>query len=741
MTDHSDAVAGRLENGSVLLAWGDDALYVTNKLSGSTRRFSFPAFALRIGGKDLTPEDFSLILRQEEAQGQVFVYRCDRAGISAEVRYFLEGEMPWFRKTLTLTAPQGMPTPDRVWVDVQDAPPTPRRRVGYGLRGGPEAEEQKALDTYGSGGQAGCGYPVYVGDWFCGLEHPTGFCLPGNRLQLYHHPVWDEGGVIRSFPAVFGAAFDHKSVPQAFMDYVWHIRLPRLERPFITVSAGWSTRAIGAGEYLDSFETHEAFLRGLQELGLHPDALALDAGYFERRSLYRHKGDDEQDTRFRQFSDWVREQGFSLSLWVSHNGRTGLDMDWVRQQGWLTGDGPGTYTGLDFVVMMQPEFEDAIARRFEQLVGDIGAVHLKIDWDNECATCGAFSDKYPTHDHVREASVLAFNRIDRRLRNRSPQLITRNGWWPSPWWLCWANHVWLVDSGDGEYAAWPSRTQRDRDNTHRDAMYYQITRRAETPVPLDAYDNHGFAHALDNPFSDEPHTWLDNAVLAFTRGTTYLHMPICPEGLRQWQADSLQGVLNWLCDHAHELGVKGTRMVGGHPGYGEVYGFLHPSEDSAWLMLRNPSPQPQPTTLPLGQWLDWAPGTMRQVYPFWQELSPLSRLMLLGHEVCLLRLEREPSPDPSPIAGVPFMVQAVDGQFEYLVPGTRTLAEGIGPTVHPYMQIRELSVEKTKDGPIEGGRRLQWFLGVPHRFERAEVIVTLRGAAEALDGITLQAGC
>ena len=83
MTDHSDAVAGRLENGSVLLAWGDDALYVTNKLSGSTRRFSFPAFALRIGGKDLTPEDFSLILRQEEAQEQVFVYRCDRAGISS----------------------------------------------------------------------------------------------------------------------------------------------------------------------------------------------------------------------------------------------------------------------------------------------------------------------------------------------------------------------------------------------------------------------------------------------------------------------------------------------------------------------------------------------------------------------------------------------------------------------------------------------------------------------------------
>ncbi|MGD9495135.1 MAG: hypothetical protein AB7Y46_02375 [Armatimonadota bacterium] len=49
----------------------------------------------------------------------------------------------------------------------------------------------------------------------------------------------------------------------------------------------------------------------------------------------------------------------------------------------------------------------------------------------------------------------------------NPRLITRNGWWPSPWWLQWADHVWLTTSGDCEYAAPPSRTQRDRDNTHR----------------------------------------------------------------------------------------------------------------------------------------------------------------------------------------------------------------------------------------------------------------------------------
>jgi len=729
-----------LANDAISLEFGDTVLRAQNRLSGSVTALALPGFAVVIGGHEFAGADLAWGEPEAEASRVTLRGRCEQSGLEAEVAYTLAEDEPWFRKRVVLRAPTAMPTPDRLLVEVQETPPTPIRRVGYGLRGGPDAEEQQGLETYAP--QPGCGYPVWAGDWFIGVEHPAAFTVPGERLELYHHPVWDDEGVIESFPAVYGVAQTHGGAAEAFMDYLWRIRNPRLERPFITVTSGWSTRSIGGGEYIAGYESNLAFMEAMLELGLRPDAMAIDAGYFDRRSLFRHKGDDDEDTLFRRFAEQVHEHGLELSVWVSHNGRTGMDMEWIREQGWETGGGPGSYSQGEYVVMMQPSFEEALATRFSEIAGRVGARHLKIDWDNECATNGRFAERYPTPEHVREASIRAFNRIDTRMREANPDLITRNGWWPSPWWLQWADHVWLATSGDGEYAALPSRTQRDRDNTHRDEMYHQITVRAETPFPLDAFDNHGFAHAVSNPMSEQPHTWLDNAVLQFTRGTTYLHMPVCPESLSEEEAQVLQQVLDWMHYHADELGTRGTRMVGGSPAAGEIYGYLHPSGAGAWLVLRNPSPQPQVygEMQRLAYDLGWAPRTWRQVYPFWQDLPLLRGVTMLGHEVRLIRLEREPLEDLSPVPGAAFMARSVEDGCEYLFPGFAPLTDEIGPRVHPDMQVHEIEAELTGDEAIEGGRRRMWYCAIPHRLERAELYVMVTGAQDDLDALIVRAG-
>lgn len=729
-----------LENRYLALHFADGVLRATNRLSGTVTDFSLPGFGLVLEGTELSGADFAMSGPRLQAGGAVLSGRNEDTGIEVQVNYTLAEDEPWFRKQLLLRAPGALPTPDRLIVHAEERPPQPVRRVGYGLRGGPHAEEQQGLDTYVP--QPGCGYPVWAGEWFLGVEHPAAFTVPGARLELYHHPVWEDGA-ITSFAAVFGVARSHSQVAQAFMDYLWRVRRPRLERPFLIFSNGWSTRALGGGEYIAGFDSNLAFMRAMLDLGLRPDGMGIDAGYFDRRSIFRHKGDGEDDALFREFARQVREAGLELSVWVSHNGATGFDMDWIRAQGWETGEGPeATYAHGEFVVMMQPSFEEALAQRFCQIVGEIGARHLKIDWDNECARNGHFTERYPTAHHVREASLRAFNRIDRRMRAVNPRLITRNGWWPSPWWLQWADHVWLATSGDCEYAAWPARTFRDRENTHRDAVYYQITRVSETPIPLDAIDNHGFAHSVDNPAAELPHTWLDNAVLQFTRGTTYLHMPICPESLDEWEARTLQQVMDWMHYHAHELGTKGARMVGGRPHAGEIYGYLHPYAEGAWLVLRNPDPRPQVYGggLSLARELGWAPRTWRQVYPYWLDLPLLAGITMLGHEVRLIQLLREPQPELSPVPGAPFMVRQTADGWEYVFPGFAPLAEGIGPTVHPDMQIPDISAEQTADCALVGGWRRQWYCGLPHRLEQAELYVTIRGAQEDLDGLTVRCG-
>jgi hypothetical protein len=655
------------------------------------------------------------------------------------VRYWLAEGEPWFRKQITLTAPAGTPTPERLWVDVQDAP-QPCRRVGYGVRG--LDGEVEGLDTYAS--QYGCGYPVYAADWFVGLENPCGFAVPvAEKLELYQHPTWDDAGSLTSFPAVFGVAVNHEAAPEAFMDYLWRIRRPRLDKPLTHITVGWSSKYIGDHEYIDTFEGRDAFVQALLDLGLHPKAVGIDAGWFKRASMYHGKDDDEHDSRLLAFRDLLARNDLDLAIWVSHNGPVGFDLDWIQQQGWEIGEGASsTYCWGDYVVMMQPSFEEALTKRWERLVGEVGSIHLKMDWDNECASNEKFAERYPTIDHVREESTNVFFRIGARLHAANPDLKLRHGWWPSPWWLTYSDHVWLVDSGDCEYEAWPSRTARDRDATHRDMMYSILQRTSETPVPLDAYDNHGFAQALCNCFTTEPHTWLSTCVLSALRGTTYIHYPFTPESLRDWQVDMFQGVLDWWDFHADELGQKGTRIVLGRPWVGEIYGYWHPRVAGGWLMLRNPSVEPQAVTLPLAEWLGQEPRGVRQVFPYGRLLQQPWELWLTGHEVAVLEVSTEPLADLSPVPGLEYMLHKVDGRLIFHFPATQKPGgpDDVYQSVHPDMIVPGLSAETLPETEIEGGRRLQWFVGVPHRTEQAELLITLRGAEDVLDGLDVRAG-
>lgn len=713
----------------------DGQLLLHNLLSGSRRACRWPAFLLRLAGHDLTPETCELTGQETAGAETVHLHYAHAAsGVSLTVAYALCEQ--GFRKSLQARG-EALPTPERVYVDLQ---PVAREEVtvtgfeavppGFGEAGSQEGEEASG------GTMPGCGYPLYVGDWFVGMEHAAAFTTVSEGfLRAYHHPTWTEGR-LSSVPVIYGAAPSAAGVGTAFAAYLRTIRLPRRQQFLVSLCTFWSDPYVGNMEYEVSVEGYRSYLRAMLDLGVVPDVLTLDAGWNDRCSALHFKHDPD-DRVLRGFAEEVRALGVDLSLWISRNGPMGFDPAWAARQGYAVGKGEAaSYSGEDYLVMLDRRWEEALGERLGQLAGTVGARHFKIDWDNECASNSDFGERYPSRDHVREETLNSWSRLHDRMLAANPGVLTRDGWWPSPWLLSHGNHLWLPASGDCEYSALPARTQRDRAVNHRDAMYHKVLVTDASPVPLEPFDNHELAQAPRNPVQEEPHTWLDSLVLAFTRGTSYLTLFLNPESLDETQAAHLRQVLAWARYHAPELLTDGGRMVLGDPARGEVYGFLNPTAEGAWLVLRNPAVQPQAVAPCLGDLLGYEPLEVRQVYPY--QAAGGGPRTLLGHEVVLLRASREALPARPALPAEEFMVRpGAAGGFEHLFPGGRPLGAGLGPTVAPLMQLPALEAEGFAERREDRKLTRQWYVTVPYRMVRPELQIALHGPQALLDSLSL----
>ncbi|OGV77094.1 MAG: hypothetical protein A3K19_30655 [Lentisphaerae bacterium RIFOXYB12_FULL_65_16] len=699
-----------------------DVVQVSRPATGEAVRLAWPAVCVSLGGREVRPET-PLGPARVRSGRLIQVFAAE--GLRFEVSLALTGK-PWLRKAVCISSETDQPTPDYVEVDRQLLPTTDLQIRGY--RATTPRRREDGREEEGAGVMPGCGYPIMGQNWFAGLEHPAGFnrivstASLGTLIALVHHPVWD-GHALRRVDAVLGWCDDATA---AFADYLKSIRLPRLRAPLVSFCTFWSDPYLGNYEYNVSYAACAAFFRAFASHGLRPDVFTLDAGWNDRQTVFEAKPALGGDSGLIRLRSLAQRQGSALSLWVSHNGPMGIAPEWLKEHGYEVGSGcSAAYCGEGYGVMMDERFVALVRKRLSELVGNVGAVHLKIDWDNECATNAAFDARYPTRDQVRQASLDAFFRIARALRRVNRAVVTRNGWWPSPWWLCHAQHVWLSDSGDSEYAALPSRTPRDSASTHRDLMYYNHLQRDQTPIPLDCFDNHEFPDALRNPFPEDPASWVNAVWLSFFRGSTYLAYTLNPESLEDWQAASLKAVMAFCRAHAKHIFVDHGRMVLGHPGKGEVYGFLQPGARESWCVLRNPLSVPQAIALDAAALVSHPVRGVLQFYPHFQNLKPQATLTLLGHEVKILVLSATRRALPFP---EPFQVESAGKAFLYRFPASLAIGPRVQPMVHAIQRLDALEClwNRCSDLP-DGRRRCQWFLKTPYRLREPLVLLLARG--------------
>ena len=673
---------------------------------GLTREFAFPAAAVSISGRRIEAKTPAGPPRKIPGGGWKAEFNDGPCRFLVTVT---PGGPDWFFKQVEIRTEKDLPTPDYVEVDFQKT-----RAPGLRLCGYMRTDSKSVVHGWISG----CGYPLVGDDLFTGLEHPAAFntllSTRGEKAawQLRHFPIWQNGS-IKSVRAVVGLAKDPRN---SFLEYLDTIRIPPLTSPLFAFCTFWSDPSLKYMEYLVNSDSYESLLEAFGKLGLRPDVYTLDAGWQDRKSFFRAKRAYGGERALKELGKKIRAAGSDLSLWISPNGPVGMDMDFLRRKGIAVGGGLGSgYCGSGYSVMMDPKLEKMLTRRFCELASpEYGVRHFKVDYDNECSTAPEFDRLYPTRDHVREASIDMMARLYREERKINPRMLVRNGHWPSPWYLPLASHIFLADSGDCEYADFPALSQRDASANHRDTIYWCAHIRDKSVFPLDAYDNHEFAHSIENPFQESPGVWSNTCVWAIMRGTSYHQFTLMPEALEDWQADILRRTMEVLRKHAPEIITGRSVMFGGNPVAGEIYGFLHPGKDrKSLLALRNSSPLPQEYKLP-----DYAPY-YEQYYPDCRCFRAGDKIVFAPHEVKVLLgvpVRKKSLPE------YPCRLVPVSGaEYECYLPASRK------PDVRKIHQIPELRLIRSETRKNETELELDFGLRVPWRMRNFKLLFRITG--------------
>ena len=692
---------------------------VKNKLQivsseGIEKSFKFPAVALSVKGERI--EAATCI--SEERSGKTLVRRYSDGGIEFEVKV-TPGKGDWFFKELTLKSSSELPTPDYVELDCQKIPAGGMKRRGYMISG--EMKGRPGAEEEGGGIMPGCGYPVMGRNCFAGVEHPAAFNTVNDdkTYTLRQHPVWKER-TIRCCRAVTGLG----SAPEElFYTYLDTVRIPALKKPMVSFCSFWSDPYLGNYEYDVNPGNYSSLVNAFSQLGIRPEIYTLDAGWQDRRSFFKAKKAFGGNAGLKKVGKLFRDHGAELSLWVSHNGPMGMDWDFLKSRGIAVGSGESsTYCGDNYGVMLDLKLEKELCKRFCELASpEYGAVHFKIDWDNDCAVTPEFEEKYPTRDHVREGSIDAMIRISNAMRRVNPHVVIRNGWWPSPWWLMSVNHIFLPDSGDSEYSTFPAMTQRAAAANHRDLMYYLVLRRDGSLLPPDAFDNHEFPHARRNPFCEFPGDWADTCMWAIMRGPTYLPMTLQPESLEPWQAEILKDTLSFARKNADAIYTGRSRMTGGNPNAGEIYGFEHIStkKKQTLLALRNPSPAPQEHLIDTG-----FPHQI-QIYPDFRRIAPGEKVTFGAHQVRVVCGTDTPWELPTEL---PFTAD----RGRVYVPNSER------PGVKEIYCLPELVVMKNEFRQGEKGVEIESALRIPYRMRSSRLILKIKNCGDAAPRVELR---
>lgn len=655
----SDVFAHTTDNGWVLgnsrmqrsFAYGQGhwrTLEITNKLDGQTTdpvssEFSLQLVYERIGYEHGSANPLT-VNTDDFTVADIHAQDLPDGGIRLAVHLNADSKLLRFAGGLKATLyyelhPQA--TEMLKWIELE----VPRRQTTYTVS--TVELEDLHLSTPPLWPADGFGQPVFTGDLFWGVEYPAASNhMQGDHLTLSYIDgrLLDLQHPYTSQKAVLGVA-SAGHVEDAFANYLTRIRV-RPVRPFVLYNSWYDLQ----GADLNQTNLLDRVTAFRQRGGIALDSFVLDDGWDDLSGLW-HVDPQQFPHGFAPLSNALRHNGSHLGLWFGPGGGYAQN---ARQR--LTAGkklGLEELAGGQWFCIAGPHYHQVLQRRMIQAVTTWHVNYLKLDGvpfgcndPNHGHPIGIYSSPALTRSWI---SMLA------AVRQARPGVFINftTGSWLSPWWLQYADTLWMGGEDYGYLNDVPIVSPRQAAMTYKDSVLYDDFVRHHDQVPMSSIMTHGIIDGRLNRLGgdqESPLNWTDGIVDYIGQGTMMWELYITPSVLDGVKWKALSSAIDWAKSQRHTLLDNGS-MVLGDPAAGEVYGFLHRRPGHTLLVLRNPTIHPGTASLPLPEIVTPSgsgPWQARLIYPWREDLDRDATggltLALGGFETVLVELDQKPAP-------------------------------------------------------------------------------------------------
>ncbi len=595
---------------------------IVNKISGSVYQVGSSEFALEVVFSAMGPaysakqngeNDVILTARDFQYRGSTiadlpshgkelklsYAFTNGVAAITANVYYDVTPGSPSLRKWIELVdSAAGIHFLDRIYLE--------------------SLTFRDAAFSHGQFGQ-----PVFKNDIFLGVEYPTAENRIDSGRVMIGYVVGEKltTSVYKSHSSILGAASSAATLERTFLDYIEGIRAEPT-RPFLLYNTWYDLRDPSLAENPQSIMNEDNLFRRISEFKqnldshrLKLDAFVLDDGWDNLHSVWR-----VDSTRFPH--GFSRIQGalanahIPFGLWASPWG--GYES---RAQRTLWAAANGYETTSDFLCFAGTKYKAAMRDAMVEYARDLDVSYFK--WDGFPLACNSLDHGHLPGIYSREAFVSTYIDMMHAVRQVHPHIFLNitSGTWLSPWWLKYADCIWMQGEDYAYAENVPCLTERDKAITYRDGVLWDDYRKQDLVFPMSSLMTHGIIKGQLNLLggkNESAESFCNEVMMYFGRGIMMWELYVSPNVLSENDWNALASAARWA--EANRDVLRTTKMILGNPVKREPYGYLHMTKRKGILLLRNPGVEGQDVSIALtpalGDFDSSAQYVMKIIYPY-----------------------------------------------------------------------------------------------------------------------------